>query len=125
MSDLHTMLVQCQARLDQFEADRRRLTRALGVSDADSIIAMVQSLEAQLNDLYALYGDRLPQGEADIEHLLEYVKGLSTSLDNLFGIKSITLELDGQKPGLRATWQKPRDPDDGDGPTRNADGESA
>lgn len=39
-------------RLAELEAERELLRRELGVCDAESIIAMVKSLDAQLCDLY-------------------------------------------------------------------------
>ena len=44
---------QDATRLRQLEAERARLEAALGYADADAIIAMVQSLQEQLTDLYA------------------------------------------------------------------------
>jgi hypothetical protein len=39
-------------RLTELEAERELLLRELGVCDAESIIALVRSLDAQLCDLY-------------------------------------------------------------------------
>ena len=41
-----------EAQLIALYADREQLENELGVSDAGELIAMVRSLEAQLNDLY-------------------------------------------------------------------------
>ena len=41
-----------KSQLAVLQADRDLLKQELGVSDAAEIVAMVRSLEAQLNDLY-------------------------------------------------------------------------
>jgi hypothetical protein len=41
-----------EAQLASLYAEREQLQDALGTADAGEIIAMVQSLEAQCNDLY-------------------------------------------------------------------------
>lgn len=42
-----------ESQLIELYEEKRRLFKALGTADADAIIAMVRSLEAQLLDLYA------------------------------------------------------------------------
>ena len=42
-----------EAQLVSLYAEREMLQEALGTADASEIIAMVQSLEAQCNDLYS------------------------------------------------------------------------
>lgn len=45
--------VDLEAQLDALYDDRLRLHQALGVSSADEIIALVRSMQEQLDDLYA------------------------------------------------------------------------
>ncbi|MEO1483981.1 MAG: hypothetical protein AAFU77_17860 [Myxococcota bacterium] len=42
-----------ESQLIELYEEKRRLFKALGTADADAIIAMVRSLEAQLLDLYS------------------------------------------------------------------------
>jgi len=41
-----------RVRLEELEADRAKLERALGFADAEMVVAMVRSLEEQLVELY-------------------------------------------------------------------------
>lgn len=43
-------------QLDALVAERNRLFQEIGLSDADGLIAMIRSLESQLNELYKSYG---------------------------------------------------------------------
>lgn len=46
------MTDQMEAQLSALYAERETLHNALGVSNADDVVRLVRSLEAQLNDLY-------------------------------------------------------------------------
>ncbi len=53
---LHNPLVvtgDMEQQLRSMYAERQQLVRALGTADAEAIIRMVRSMEAQLTDLYA------------------------------------------------------------------------
>lgn len=99
-----------QRELDELRLNRDRLERELGTSDAEAITQMVRSLEAQLADLYATWGDRMPLEPDRIEDVIEHVRQLSTSLDAMFAAKSLTIEYDNGKPRLRANWHAEPDP---------------
>lgn len=101
-----TMLESWEQQLEELYAERELLGTELGVADADGVIAMVRNLEAQLADLYRTYGNKVPMGDASTMQLLQYVEELSHSLDEMYSEKSITFELDGDKPVLKATWKE-------------------
>ncbi len=48
-----------------------------------------------------------PLGDASTMELLQYVEELSHSLDAMYSERSITFELDGENPVLKATWTPP------------------
>lgn len=103
--DIRAKLSALEAQVLEFQLQQDLLLDHLGVSDADSIIAMVESLDGQLRDLYSIHGDRPILDEAPLTQLVEHIRDLSTSLDRLYSEKSATLELDDGKPTLRATWK--------------------
>lgn len=47
-----------QSQLVALYEEKRRLFEELGIADADEIISMIRSLEAQLVDLYAKLDER-------------------------------------------------------------------
>ena len=50
---MDSMIERLTLQLESLYEERAYLAAEIGVSDAREIVAMVRSLEAQLNDLYA------------------------------------------------------------------------
>lgn len=95
-----------EEQLQALYAEREVLADELGVMDAEDVIGMVRNLEAQLADLYKTYGNRAPVGDVGMMQLLAHVQELSQTLDDMYTEKTITFELDGDKPVLKATWKE-------------------
>lgn len=92
--------------LDELRAQRLVLARELGVTDSHAIVAMVRSLEAQLADLYALHA-RPPLTDRQTAEMIDRVQSLAVALGRIDAEKAITLELEGDRLRLRATWHQP------------------
>jgi hypothetical protein len=99
-------LESLEQQLHAIYAERQLLSEELGVMDAEEVILMVRNLEAQLADLYQTYGHRAPMSNTGTMQLLTCVQELSQTLDDLYSEKSITFELDGDRPILKATWKE-------------------
>ena len=67
-------------QLDALVAERNRLFEEIGVSDAESLIAMVRSLEAQLSDLYSSYGGISDENTNEALELLDRARKLAEDL---------------------------------------------
>ncbi len=100
------MLESWGQQLEDLYAEREMLANELGVSNVEDAVAMVRNLEAQLHDMYQTHGSRAPVGDAHLSHLLQYVEELSGSLDSMYSEKMITVELDGDRPIVKATWKE-------------------
>ncbi|MDX2116338.1 MAG: hypothetical protein SFZ24_12070 [Planctomycetota bacterium] len=106
------MLDSWQQQLEALYAERELLAEELGVTDAEGVIMMVRNFEAQLADLYRTYGNKMSMGDPATMQLLAHVQELSHTLDGMYSEKSLTFELDGDKPVLKATWKETSHPGD-------------
>jgi hypothetical protein len=93
-------------QLEALYAEREWLSQELGCCDAESVVSMVRSLEAQLADMYHNYGSNAPVSDASTAQLLNYVTELSQHLDSMFTEKSVTFSVENDKPVIRATWKE-------------------
>jgi hypothetical protein len=95
-----------EEQLELLYAEREWINQELGCPDAESVVDMVRSLEAQLQDFYKTYGGRMPVDSGPTAQLLSYVDELSRHLDTTFSEKCITFHMEDDKPVLRATWKE-------------------
>ncbi|MDX2017910.1 MAG: hypothetical protein SFY95_09785 [Planctomycetota bacterium] len=87
-------------------AEREMLASELGVADADEIIDMVRNLEAQLHSFYSVYGSSPGLDDPATAQLLAQVKEIDQTLADAFSEKTVTLEIENDRPVLRATWRQ-------------------
>lgn len=95
-----------QDQLEMLYAEREWLSQELGCCDAESIVDMVRSLEGQLCEIYRANEGRPAVEDVNTQQLLNYVHDLSQALDGLYAEKNITLQIEDDKPVLRATWKQ-------------------
>ncbi|MEM1164829.1 MAG: hypothetical protein AAGI30_00900 [Planctomycetota bacterium] len=93
-------------QLESIYAEREQLASQIGVCDADGILNMVRSLEAQLCDLYQRFGGIADADGSTAAALLVQVNQLAEHLDAQFSEKSISLEIVDDKPVMRAEWKE-------------------
>ena len=92
-------------QLEALYAERDWLQQEIGASDAESIVDMVRSLESQLNDLYQTYGNLPATGNPATFQLLQTVQELSQHVESQYPTKTVTFELAGDKPVIKAEWK--------------------
>ena len=84
-------LESLQQQLEALYAEREWLNNQLGTFDAESVVTMMQSLEAQLADMYKRYGSTT-------------TPELASKLDEKYSEKSVVFEIHDNKPVLKAVW---------------------
>lgn len=101
-------------QLETLYGEREWLAQELGCCDAESIVDMVRNLESQLVDLYKTYGSSAPVSSAATMQLLNHVQELSSQLDGMYSEKSVTFQIEDDKPVLKATWKQVTNQNEGD-----------
>lgn len=84
--------------------EREYLEDRFGVSSAEDLVGMVDSLEAQLKDFYDRFGAYDGFGDAESAVLLDRLRGLSSQLDPMYSQRTVEFFMDDDKPVLRAKW---------------------
>lgn len=103
MSDSAT-IDSLENQLKALYQEREFLTDRFGVSSADEIVQMVESLEAQLRDFYDRFGSHAGFDDAESTLMLARIKELSGQLDPMYSQKSVKFFIENDKPVLRAEW---------------------
>lgn len=91
-------------QLEALYAEREWLNEQLGTTDAETVVTMVMSLEAQLADFYNKFGGNVSQELTDIAPLLSQIEELSQRLDGSYSEKSVVFEIQDNKSVLKAVW---------------------
>jgi len=102
-------LESLQQQLEALYAEREWLNNQLGTFDAESVVTMLQSLEAQLADMYKRYGSSTSPELANASSLLAQIEELSGKLDEKYSEKSVVFEIHDNKPVLKAVWTERTD----------------
>ncbi|MEO0629408.1 MAG: hypothetical protein AAFY46_01605 [Planctomycetota bacterium] len=103
MSDA-VMIQSLEEQLKALYHERECLTERFGISSADELVQMVESLESQLNDFYDRYGSFSTFGDAESAMMLARIKELSSQLDPMYSTKTVRFSIENDKPVLRAEW---------------------
>ncbi len=93
-----------EAQLRVLYEEREFLADRFGVSSADEVAGMVESLEAQLRDFYDRFGGIDGMGDAETAVMIDQIKSLSTTLDQMYSKKTVEFSVVDDKPVLRAQW---------------------
>lgn len=99
-------LESLQQQLEALYAEREWLNSQLGTIDAESVVTMLQSLEAQLADMYKKYGGNASSELADAGAILSQIDELSGRLDDKYSEKNVVFEFHDNKPVLKAVWSE-------------------
>lgn len=92
-----------EQQLQMLYAEREQLHREIGVSDTHEVVTMVRSLEDQLRTFYREQSESLSGSAGKI---LSCIKELSSQLDPHYSERSVTVEVDNDRPVVRATWRE-------------------
>ncbi len=103
MSDT-AMIQSLEEQLRALYHERECLSTRFGVSSADEIVQMVESLESQLRDFYDRYGAHAGFDDTESTMMLARIKELSEHLDPMYSHKSVRFCIENDKPVLRAEW---------------------
>lgn len=101
------------SQLEMLYQEREEMNNQIGCADANDVINMVRSLEAQLRDFYSRFGHLASSDDVELANLMVRINEVSTELDRQFSQKQITLSVENGQPTLRATWTS-TNPEDGD-----------
>lgn len=93
-----------ETQLRSLYEEREFLQDRFGVSSAEDLIGMVESLEGQLRDFYDRFGGYDGFGDAESAILLDRLRGLSFQLDPMYSERTVEFYMDDDKPVLRAKW---------------------
>jgi hypothetical protein len=104
-------LESLQQQLEALYAEREWLNNQLGTVDAESVVTMLQSLEAQLADMYKRFGSTTSAELANAGSLLAQIEELASKLDEKYSQKSVVFEINDNKPVLKAVWTEHLDGD--------------
>ncbi|MEL6796525.1 MAG: hypothetical protein AAFO89_06835 [Planctomycetota bacterium] len=103
MSDAMT-IQSLEEQLNALYHERECLHERFGVSTADDIVQMVESLESQLHDFYERFGGQAGFDDNESALMLARIKELSAHLDPMYSTKSVHFFYENDKPVLRAEW---------------------
>ncbi|MFK7960054.1 MAG: hypothetical protein AB8G96_05955 [Phycisphaerales bacterium] len=91
-------------QIEALHAERAWMSDQLGISDPEGVVRMVQSLEAQLHDLYSTYGGSTDDDLVDADTMIGQINRLAERLDGTYSEKSVVLEFNNATPTLKAVW---------------------
>lgn len=93
-----------EQQLRSLYEEREFLQSRFGVSSADELVGMVECLEHQLKDFYNRFGSVDGFGDTESAILLSRLRELSSTLDPMYGKKTVQFFFENDKPVLRAEW---------------------
>ncbi|MEM9661034.1 MAG: hypothetical protein AAF937_01860 [Planctomycetota bacterium] len=103
MSDAAT-IHSLEEQLNALYQERECLNERFGVSSADDIVQMVESMGTQLRDFYDRFGSHPGFDDNETVMMLDRIKELSAHLDPMYSTKSVQFFIENEKPVLRAEW---------------------
>lgn len=93
-----------ELQLRSLYEEREFLESRFGVSSAEGLVGMVDSLESQLRDFYDRFGGYDAMGDAESAILLDRLRSLSGQLDSMYSQRTVEFFMEDEKPVLRAKW---------------------
>jgi len=95
-----------EQQLRSLYEERECLQERFGISSADELVSMIECLENQLRDFYGRFGSQDTFGDNESAVMLDRLKELSSTLDQMYSRKSVHFFMQNDKPVLRAEWSE-------------------